>query len=61
MKICKDGTIIKKIKHQTKKRVLGRKKLIEVSFQYAEKYKESMHALSPELNLYKNPKIDKKS
>ena len=52
----------KSLKNKTSntKRVLGRKKLIEVSFQYAEKYKESMHALSPELNLYKNPKIDKK-
>lgn len=49
-----------KNKTSNEKRVLGRKKLIEVSFQYAEKYKESMHALSPELNLYKNPKIDKK-
>ena len=56
----------KSLKNKTSntKSVLGRKKLIEVSFQYAgkyaEKYKESMHALSPELNLYKNPKIDKK-
>lgn len=49
-----------KNKKSNEKRVLGRKKLIDVSFQYAEKYKESMHALSPELNLYKNPKIDKK-